>query len=161
TPPAHAEREYVASRALHAAGVPAPAAFEVLEVGGRCGIVFERIEGVSLLGYTQVRPWSIFRAVRLLAELHAQIHRRTAPAALPSFRERIAARIEASDAPEADRKAALEQLAGLPEGAALCHGDFHPDNILLTARGPVVIDWSSASRGDPLGDVAWTSHLMR
>jgi hypothetical protein len=40
----------------------------------RRGIVFERIDGVSLLKYTQARPWTIFGAVRLLAELHAQIH---------------------------------------------------------------------------------------
>src|SRR6185369_2766810 len=39
--------------------------------------------------------------------------------------------------------------------------DFHPGNVLMTAKGPVVIDWDSASGGDPLGDVACTSRLMR
>jgi hypothetical protein len=156
-----ADREFTATRAVHGAGIPAPAAYEVVEVEGRRGIVFERIDGVSLLKYTQARPWTIFGAVRLLAELHAQIHRCTAPAGLPTLRERIAVRIEASDSPEADKHAALERLADLPDGTALCHGDFHPDSLLLTARGPIVIDWSSASRGDPLGDVACTSRLMR
>jgi hypothetical protein len=31
---------------------------------------------------------------------------------------------------------------------------------MVALRGPVVIDWSSASRGDPLGNVAYTSRLM-
>src|SRR5262249_43067358 len=95
------------------------------------------------------------------AELHARIHRCTAPSGLPSLRERIDARIEASDSPSVDKQAARDRLAALPDGTALCHGDFHPGNVLVTPRGPVVIDWGSASRGDPLGDVAWTSHLMR
>jgi aminoglycoside phosphotransferase (APT) family kinase protein len=93
--------------------------------------------------------------------LHAQIHCRTAPAGLPSLRERITAGIEASDSPVADKQTARDRLAALPDGTALCHGDFHPGNVLLTRRGPVVIDWDSASRGDPLGDLACTSRLMQ
>jgi aminoglycoside phosphotransferase (APT) family kinase protein len=133
----------------------------VVEVEGRPGIVFERIDGVSLLGHNQARPWRLFAAIRLAAELHAGIHRCPAPAGLPSLRERIAARISASDSPSADKQAARDRLAALPDGTALCHGDFHPGNVLLTPRGPVVIDWSSASRGHPAGDLAWTSRLLR
>jgi len=162
-PPGHAraQREYAATAAVHAAGLPAPAAFELIEVEGHSGIVFERVEGVSLLTHTQARPWTLFDAVRLLADLHARMHRCTAPATLPTLRERIADRIEAADAPAEHKQAARDRLRALPDGTALCHGDFHPENILLTARGPVVIDWGSASRGDPLGDVACTSRLLQ
>jgi uncharacterized protein (TIGR02172 family) len=156
-----AEREYAATRAVHAAGLPAPAAYELVEVEGRFGIVFERIDGVSLLEYTQARPWALFGAIRQFAELHAQIHRSTAPAGLPTLRQRIAARIEASDAPAVDKQAARDRLADLPDGTALCHGDYHPGNVLVTPRGHVLIDWGSASHGDPMGDVACTSRLMR
>jgi aminoglycoside phosphotransferase (APT) family kinase protein len=156
-----ASREYAATQAVHAAGLPVPAAYELVEIEGRCGIVFERVDGVSLLPYTQRRPWALFDVVRQFAELHARIHRFTAPAGLPSLRDRIAARIEASDAPAPDKQAASERLAALPDGTTLCHGDFHPGNVLVTPHGWVVIDWSSASSGDPIGDVAWTSRLMR
>ena len=159
--PDRAARKYAVTRAIHAAGVPSPAVYDLIEVQGRRGIVLERIDGASLLECTQVRPWSIFGAVRLPAELHAQIHRCPAPAGLPSLRERITEGIEASDAPEADRQAARDRLASLPDGTALCHSDFHPGNVLMTPKGPVVIDWDSAGRGDPLGDVACTSRLMR
>jgi aminoglycoside phosphotransferase (APT) family kinase protein len=160
--PARVQREYASTRAVHAAGLPAPAAFELIEVQGRCGIVFERVDGVSLLGYTQARPWAVFGAVRLLAELHGRIHRCQGPAELPSLRERVAEGIEAAGGvTEAQKQAARRRLAELPDGTALCHGDFHPANVLLTPRGPVVIDWGAASRGDPLGDVACTSRLMR
>jgi aminoglycoside phosphotransferase (APT) family kinase protein len=34
--------------------------------------------------------------------------------------------------------------------------DLHPDNVLLSQRGPMVIDWSNASGGDGADDVALT-----
>ncbi len=42
------------------------------------------------------------------------------------------------------------------EGARLLHLDFHPDNVLLSRRGPVVIDWTNARAGEPGLDVALT-----
>ena len=156
-----ADREYTATRSVHAAGLPAPAVYELMQTEGRWGIVFERIEGISLLRHIQARPRALFSVVRQFAELHAHIHGHAAPAGLPSLRERIKARIEASDSPMAQKQAALERLSDLGDGTALCHGDFHPANVLITSRGLAVIDWSSASSGDPLGDVACTSRLLR
>ncbi len=51
-----ADREYAVTRTVHAAGLPVPAAYELVEVGGRWGIVFERVNGVSMLGSTRARP---------------------------------------------------------------------------------------------------------
>jgi aminoglycoside phosphotransferase (APT) family kinase protein len=158
----NADREYLATRAVHAAGLPAPTAHEVVEVGGRWGVVFDRVDGPSLFEYVQARPWALPWAVRLLAALHAAIHRCAGPAELPTLRERLAGKIDAADHPSAaERDAARRRLATLPDGTALCHGDFHPANVLMTARGPVVIDWEGATRGHPLGDVAVTSRLIR
>jgi aminoglycoside phosphotransferase (APT) family kinase protein len=42
------------------------------------------------------------------------------------------------------------------EGERLIHVDFHPDNVLLSRRGPVVIDWANARSGRPGFDVAVT-----
>ena len=42
------------------------------------------------------------------------------------------------------------------EGERLIHLDFHPDNVLLSSRGPVVIDWANARAGKPALDVAMT-----
>jgi aminoglycoside phosphotransferase (APT) family kinase protein len=107
------------------------------------------------------RPWAVLRFARTLAELHADMHSRRAPD-LPSQRRRLERKIQAAEPLPPDLKdAALKALARLPQANAVCHGDFHPDNVLLTARGPVVIDWPDATRGHPLADVARTSLLMR
>src|SRR5262249_55712300 len=63
--PDPAARKFAVSRAVHAAGVPSPAVYDLIEVEGRCGIVLERIDGPSLLEHPKARPWSIFAVVRL------------------------------------------------------------------------------------------------
>ena len=49
----------------------------------------------------------------------------------------------------------------LPPGDRLCHGDYHPQNVLGTLKAPVIIDWGDASRGAPSADVARTLLLLR
>jgi aminoglycoside phosphotransferase (APT) family kinase protein len=161
-PAFRAEREYRVTKAVHAAGLPAPAVYEVIEIGDRRGIVFERLHGASMLSGVQAKPWTLFKAVRQLAELHAQIHACPAPAELPSQHDWITNGIEAAgDLSREEKDNALSHLKALPQGNSICHGDFHPENVLLTARGPVIIDWDSATRGNPIGDVACTSRLIQ
>lgn len=40
------------------------------------------------------------------------------------------------------------------EGATLLHRDLHPENVILSPRGPVVVDWTNAAAGEPAFDVA-------
>ena len=55
----------------------------------------------------------------------------------------------------------LAVLDSLQEDNAFCHGDFRPENILLTAEEPVIIDWVDAPQGCPLVDIARTTLLLR
>lgn len=44
---------------------------------------------------------------------------------------------------------------------SLCHGDFHPENIMVEKEGNYrVIDWIDAYNGPPLSDVARTYYLL-
>ena len=47
-----------------------------------------------------------------------------------------------------------------PRPHVICHGDLHPFNVLLTAEGPIVIDWTAARIAHPAYDVACTSLLL-
>jgi aminoglycoside phosphotransferase (APT) family kinase protein len=40
------------------------------------------------------------------------------------------------------------------EGATLLHRDLHPENVILSPTGPVVVDWTNAAAGEPALDVA-------
>jgi uncharacterized protein (TIGR02172 family) len=156
-----AEREFIITRTAQAAGVPVPATYELIEINGRHGIVFERIEGISLLTEIQNKPWKMITFARQLGELHAKIHEVRAPVELPAQKKQIADAIESiNELSEDDRQTVQSYLNQMPEGQSLCHGDFHPDNILLSTRGPIIIDWLTGSRGHPLADVARTSLLI-
>jgi aminoglycoside phosphotransferase (APT) family kinase protein len=46
------------------------------------------------------------------------------------------------------------------DGQVVVHGDLHPENVMLTAGGPVVIDWRNAEEGPPEFDVAMTAIIF-
>lgn len=51
-----------------------------------------------------------------------------------------------------------DRLEALSSGSPsrTCHFDLHPDNIIVSARGWVVIDWLTATNGPPIADLART-----
>ncbi|WP_017542746.1 phosphotransferase [Nocardiopsis prasina] len=55
--------------------------------------------------------------------------------------------------------ARLHALPGRATGRLL-HLDLHPGNVVLTPRGPVVIDWTNARDGEPDLDLAVTALLL-
>jgi thiamine kinase len=96
-----------------------------------------------------------------LADLQGRIHAIPGPPGIPAQHERLQDKVDqAKGLPRDLRQAALRGLNRMPEGDRLCHGDFHPGNIVLTKRGPIVLDWIDAIAGNPSADVARTSVLV-
>jgi aminoglycoside phosphotransferase (APT) family kinase protein len=155
-----AEYEARIARAVYESGIPSPEAGEIVEVNGRRGLLYERLEGVAMLQDMNARPWRLLKHARALAELHVQIHRQSITG-LPFYKDRLDDDIRNNPhLSETLRKKALGLLASLPRGESVCHGDYHPGNVLITKGGPVVIDWMTASRGSPGADVARTSLIL-
>jgi uncharacterized protein (TIGR02172 family) len=154
------EYEARLSRIVHASGLPVPAVGDIVEVDGRYGLELEWIDGRSMLEVLTQKPWLVTGYARQLAELQADMHTRSVPE-LPTQQEILIRKITQADRLSEDvRQAALKALEKFPEEDKLCHGDFHPGNILMTRRGPVIIDWIDATRGSPVMDVARSSLLF-
>jgi aminoglycoside phosphotransferase (APT) family kinase protein len=98
--------------------------------------------------------------VRVFTDLHVLMHAQALPE-LPSQRQQLRRLIGEANVAESTRQEALGRLDDLPDGQMLCHGDYHPENVLMTRAGPVIIDWFTATRGHPLADVACTSLLLQ
>lgn len=113
-------------------GYPVPAVDQISDDG--TDLVMERIDGPSMLDVLSSRPWTVRQQGRMLAELHQQLHEIPAPDWV-------------ADAP-------------FGHGDRLLHLDLHPLNVIISANGPVVIDWPNARRGDGDSDVALTWVLL-
>jgi aminoglycoside phosphotransferase (APT) family kinase protein len=156
------DREEAALRAASAAGAPVPTVYERMTQDGRPGLVMERLDGPDLLTRLGTRPWTVVAAGRMLGHVHARLHEVSAPAELPDLKDNIRELLErrAQRVPADLAAEACERLAELPDGDRICHGDYHPANVLLTTDGPRVIDWAGASRGDPIADVCRTQLIV-
>lgn len=153
--------EYERARMAHALGVPCPRPEALIDYQGRAGIVFERCVGPTLFNLLCVHPENATRYAQVLFELQQAVHGCRPPAGLPNVKKRLEKKIgQARDVTMAVKARALDRLSQLEEGAALCHGDFHPINVLLSDSGPRILDWSDAGAGSPLGDVAWSLLLI-
>jgi aminoglycoside phosphotransferase (APT) family kinase protein len=147
---------------VHAAGLPAPATDGLVEVDGRPGVVLERVDGASMWSRMKAEPAMLPTLVEELVGLQATIQAAGPIGGLPDLVARLHGKIdEAAQVSDAERLEAHELLTGMPGGDALCHGDMHPANILLSRRGWIVVDWFDAAIGHRDADLARSSLLMR
>ncbi|HEV7957899.1 MAG TPA: phosphotransferase [Acidimicrobiales bacterium] len=113
-------------------GFPAPRVHELSDDGTE--LVMERVDGPSMLEVLGARPWTIRRMGFVLGTLHNSLHHIPGP----------------------------EWVRASPVGVGdeLVHLDLHPGNVLISAVGPVVIDWANVARGDGNADAALSWLLM-
>ena len=108
------------------AGVPVPRVYDVTDDGA---IVMDRVDGPTLLEDLLTRPDRVDDVMRTLVELHDLVHAVPAPAGM---------------------------RRGTLPGDRLLHVDLHVINVIRTADGPVLIDWTNARSGPPEADLAMT-----
>lgn len=111
------------------------AGYPVPEVFAASGpdLVMARLDGRDMLADLASRPWRVSRHARTLALLHDRLHQIDAP---PGLRRPVG------------------------PGSQVLHLDLHPGNVMLTAGGPVVIDWSNGCAGPAGADVAMAYLIM-
>jgi aminoglycoside phosphotransferase (APT) family kinase protein len=120
------QAEAALMRHVRDAGYPVPRVHEVRDDG----LVMDRVDGPTLLDDLAARPWRVWRHAATLARLHSDLHAIPAADGLPA------------------------PFGGPTAGDVVVHGDLHPGNVMLSAAGPVVIDWSNGGRGPAGADVA-------
>lgn len=152
--------EYEAAKRVDALDVGAPRVYGQVLVEDRPGIVYERIDGESMKALLEDNPMAIRRMAKRLAVIQHAVCGKPGEG-LPRLKERLARGIQAQAAlGQPLQAAALRQLDSLADGDRLCHGDLHPDNVLMQAERAVVIDWVDAACGHPAADICRTSLLL-
>ena len=161
-PDEEAELEARAAAAVTAANLDAPAFIETTRVHGRAALVYERVRGPSMLALLLEDRSRIGELAEILGRMHADMHERDGTT-LPNGVERIrdAVRRATPNAGADLAHAALARIDRLPTDRGVCHGDFHPGNVIMADAGPVAIDWLTATAGPTDADVARTLLLLR
>jgi uncharacterized protein (TIGR02172 family) len=148
------------TQTAHELGISTPLVGDLVEKDGRLGIIFERAEGQTMQELLN-DPHRLEALAVILAELHLDLHQYYRPKGLTSQCDLLTKRILGCTLlSRQEQQMTTGALAQLPDGEALCHGDFHPGNVMMTRNGPVILDWADASRGNPIADVARTSLLF-
>ena len=152
-------REYENTRAVADRAFPKPAVYDMVEKDGRRGIVYGRVYGESLMD--MLKKTDAQSIIRRMAELHRKVL--SCPGAAPTdYRDRLSGAISQASWPdETERLEALAACRALPGAHTLCHGDFHPGNILLEDGDAVLIDFQDLCCGPALYDIARSYFLLR
>jgi Phosphotransferase enzyme family len=129
---------------------------------GREAEVFEYGAGVLKLYRAGIPKRSAFREAAVLAIVETfdlptprveAVHR-CSSGLIPSLRPKLEADItNAAQLPAATRNVLLGRRPRMPDGDRLCHGDFHPFNVIGAVGKGVIIDWPNATRGAAQADV--------
>lgn len=153
-------REFENTRQASQAGAAVPQVFEVNHQGNRHGIVYELVSGPTMLQGLISKPWKVKQLSRELADLHFSIHQIPFDG-MTSYRDRWLSDIEqVPDLPVAVKEKLIADVLQIPEGNQLCHFDFHPDQVVYSQRGAVILDWMTATHGNPAADIARTQILL-
>jgi len=149
------------TRAVFAASGPAPEVLDEVTLEGRFGIVLPRLDGPTLLQHYRSGAITFEQAGAILATLALSVHKTPPPPEVPFLRDLIDALLQASGDTIAKHIA-----TGIPTlferlrpGDGLCHVDLHPENVIMTAGGPRLIDWTWTVRAPAALDLG-CCHIM-
>ncbi len=144
---------------VYLAGLPAPRVYNVATISGRPAIAMEHFNGPTLGSLMMNDPARAMEYLTQTVEMQLQTHR-VSGGGLPSQKEKLHYRIASVAALKEDtKKKLLALLDTLAHDGAVCHGDFHPFNLIKTEQGLKIIDWADASCGTPAAD-ACRSYLL-
>ncbi|MBI9009220.1 MAG: aminoglycoside phosphotransferase family protein [Tenericutes bacterium] len=128
----------------------------VTMIDNKWAIVSEFISGVTLSRLMKEKPENLSLYLNQFVDLQINMHQ-TKPPLLNELNSKMQRKIELTDLIATTRYALRLNLESMPKKNCLCHGDFNPSNIIISDNNlAYILDWSHASLGDPLADVANT-----
>jgi hypothetical protein len=143
------------TRAVFAAGAPAPEVLDEVTLEGRFGIVLSRLDGPTLLQLSRSGAVTFGQAGAILASLYLSVHKTPPPPDVLFLRDLMdgSMRLSGDIVPKHIATGILALIERLRPGDGLCHADLHPGNVIMTADGPRIIDWTGAVRAPAAFDL--------
>ena len=137
-------------------GLHVPRVLEVATIDGKWAIVSEYIKGKTLTQLMQENPDRVDEYKNLFVDLQLMVQSKTC-AQLARLDIKLGGKIMQADVDLVTRHDLYARMEAMARHANICHGDFRPSNIVLTADGtPFILDWSHVTQGHPAADAAHT-----
>lgn len=150
------------AREIHNASVmkmyplPVPACYGSVELEQRVGILYDRVYGSTLLEELFTTN-DVDDVVTNLVLLHKKIlgcHTNE----VMSYKDFLSNCIAGKSV---DSEEIVREISELPNGNYLCHGDYHPGNVMVNKDGTLtIIDFMNVCSGPWEYDVARTYYLI-
>lgn len=163
TPSSEVDTEYSNSKIAFSAGTTSMKCYGKVRIGSRKGLIFDKLDGISLTKLPDKKPLTFFSLSKILADLHLDLHNKQVKKMKDIRSEAIKtlSKEPISFLSKEEKKIAKQLIKNLPDGSSMLHMDFHPENVVVTKNSFVVIDWMTALKGDPAADVASTFFLFQ
>jgi Ser/Thr protein kinase RdoA (MazF antagonist) len=152
-------KEFENSKLLNMVDVPIAKSHRLVTCSGRYGIIYDRVDGESMLDMI-LNTQDFEKYATTLALLHKKILSHKLQSAI-SLKSILKENIEDTDKLSMQCKSKLiTTLEALPDGDNFCHGDFHFGNVIISQEKYFIIDYMNVCRGHEYGDIARTVYLI-
>lgn len=150
------EQEKALAKKAFVLGVPTAISYDIVECGGRTGVVYELIKSKTLGELIREDEANLEKYVDMYAEVCRQIHSIEAePNSLPSFKD-----INRADIPnitgvtDEERQYLYDFLDLVPDRSTCIHGDLNINNIMVQNGECCLIDMGEFSTGLSMFDIS-------
>ena len=155
------EREAHNLEILYRAGAPVPRPHNIGYRRGTPGLIMDRVEGPTLYSLLARRTWQLKKIAITLADVQLKIHGFKNLALLSQsnfFCERFS---HSPKLPKHIRTFLCDLCESLLKDDTVCHFDLTLKNIIISEKGPIVVDWCDAHSGCAGVDIARSLYLLR
>ncbi|PHF01785.1 aminoglycoside phosphotransferase [Bacillus wiedmannii] len=139
----------------YSCGLSVPNVFEVTKIKNRQAIIMEYVKGDSIGDLLLNNLNEAEHYINICVNEQKKVHSiRMNTDEIESMRERLERQIKSVYKLDEKQKGnILNKLHSIKFEPRLCHGDFHPFNLILSNKSVNIIDWVDASSGDIRADV--------
>lgn len=146
----------------YSCGLNIPKIFEVTEINGRQAIMMEYIKGQTVGKLLTENMELAEHYINVCVNVQKTIHNVVVKSdLLESMVEKLQRQINSGgNLNKGQKEWLLRRLDSMIFEPRLCHGDFHPFNLIMSDGKVTIIDWVDSSAGDIRADVYRTYLLI-
>lgn len=150
--------EFKNAKEMYRNEISVPKPFQMVNIENREGIIYEKIEGKTLLTIITETEETIEAILDMFVHLHLDILGHHSKNVL-SYKQYLIAMLKNK---KVTNQMLFNKVISLPDDDYLLHGDFHPNNVLVMPDETlVVIDFMNVCYGPVLYDIARTYFLIK